>query len=101
MQGPLSRFGDTAANTGCIALLEDVDMPSGLKTVCASASAAVFRIFLMPVDALKTIMQASFMHPLVTISAHTYTLAHSHTHMQDALTHTHAGRTHTHIRTLF
>lgn len=56
-QGPLSRFGDTAANTGVLALLEDVDMPVGLKTFAASAAAGLFRICLMPVDALKTIMQ--------------------------------------------
>lgn len=56
-QGPLSRFGDTAANTGTLALLEDVDIPVGLKTFAASAAAGLFRIFLMPVDAMKTIMQ--------------------------------------------
>jgi len=57
IQGPLSRFGDTAANTGVLALLEDVDIPAAAKTVLASMGAAGFRIFLMPVDALKTIMQ--------------------------------------------
>jgi len=56
-QGPLSRFGDTAANTATLTLLEDVDMPVGLKTVAASLAAGLFRIVLMPVDALKTIMQ--------------------------------------------
>lgn len=57
LQGPLSRFGDTAANAGMLALLEDVDMPVALKTMAASGAAASFRIFLMPVDAMKTIMQ--------------------------------------------
>ncbi|KAG2439014.1 hypothetical protein HYH02_006542 [Chlamydomonas schloesseri] len=57
IQGPLSRFGDTAANTGMLALLEDVDMPVAMKTVAASFAAGLFRIFLMPVDACKTIMQ--------------------------------------------
>ncbi|KAL4435632.1 hypothetical protein ABPG77_002595 [Micractinium sp. CCAP 211/92] len=57
LQGPLSRFGDTAANAGMLALLEDVDLPVALKTVAASGAAAGFRIFLMPVDAAKTIMQ--------------------------------------------
>ncbi|GFR45009.1 hypothetical protein Agub_g6319, partial [Astrephomene gubernaculifera] len=56
-QGPLSRFGDTAANTGMLALLEDVDMPVAFKTVAASLAAGCFRIFLMPVDACKTILQ--------------------------------------------
>lgn len=59
VQGPLSRFGDTAANTGMLALLEDVDIPVPVKTVAASVAAGLFRIFLMPVDACKTIMQAS------------------------------------------
>ena len=58
-QGPLSRFGDTAANTGVLALLEDVDIPPAVKTIAASVGAGLFRIALMPVDATKTIMQAS------------------------------------------
>ncbi|GLC35061.1 hypothetical protein PLESTB_000550200 [Pleodorina starrii] len=57
IQGPLSRFGDTAANTGVLALLEDVDMPVALKTLAASVGAGLFRIALMPVDACKTILQ--------------------------------------------
>jgi hypothetical protein len=57
IQGPMSRFGDTAANTGVMAALEDVDVPVAAKTVAASAAAALWRIFLMPVDATKTIMQ--------------------------------------------
>lgn len=61
LQGPLSRFGDTAANTGMLALLDGHDstknLPVAVKTVAASASAGAFRIFLMPVDAAKTIMQ--------------------------------------------
>jgi hypothetical protein len=61
MQGPLSRFGDTAANTGTVALLDNMDatknLPVAAKTVAASASAATFRIFLMPIDTLKTSMQ--------------------------------------------
>jgi hypothetical protein len=40
-----------------LALLEDVDIPVGVKTFAASAAAALFRIVLMPVDAAKTIMQ--------------------------------------------
>ena len=61
MQGPLSRFGDTAANTGAVALLNSMDatkdLPVAAKTVAASGSAALFRIFLMPIDTLKTSMQ--------------------------------------------
>ncbi|KDD75437.1 hypothetical protein H632_c685p1 [Helicosporidium sp. ATCC 50920] len=61
VQGPLSRFGDTAANAGVLTLLNEHsstrDMPIALKTAAASAAAGGFRIFLMPVDAMKTIMQ--------------------------------------------
>ncbi|CAM9671885.1 unnamed protein product [Ectocarpus sp. 12 AP-2014] len=61
IQGPMSRFGDTAANTGVLALMESYDstknLPVGAKTLCASVAAALWRIFLMPVDTTKTIMQ--------------------------------------------
>ena len=57
VQGPLSRFGDTAANTGVLTLLDNLEatrhLNVGFKTVAASASAALFRIFLMPVDTVK------------------------------------------------
>eukprot|EP00239_Pterosperma_sp_CCMP1384_P012017 CAMPEP_0197859576 /NCGR_PEP_ID=MMETSP1438-20131217/34227_1 /TAXON_ID=1461541 /ORGANISM="Pterosperma sp., Strain CCMP1384" /LENGTH=351 /DNA_ID=CAMNT_0043476107 /DNA_START=241 /DNA_END=1296 /DNA_ORIENTATION=- len=61
VQGPISRFGDTAANVGMLALWDSMEetqnLPTAVKTVTASAAAAGFRIFLMPVDACKTIMQ--------------------------------------------
>ncbi len=61
VQGPLSRFGDTASNAGALSLLGSLDAtkawPTELKTVFASATAGAFRIVLMPVDTLKTIMQ--------------------------------------------
>ncbi|CAM9820022.1 unnamed protein product [Discosporangium mesarthrocarpum] len=61
IQGPMSRFGDTAANTGVMALMESYESTRGLsvgvKTFCASGAAALWRIFLMPVDTTKTIMQ--------------------------------------------
>lgn len=61
---PLSRFGDTAANAGTLALLDSYEstenLPVAVKTIAASAAAGGFRIFLMPVDATKTIMQACF-----------------------------------------
>merc|ERR1719410_1989996 len=63
IQGPLSRFGDTAANTGMITLLDSMEQTKGLnvgvKTASASAAAALFRIFLMPVDTVKTTMQVT------------------------------------------
>lgn len=57
VQAPLSRFGDTAANAGVIALLDSAsettaNLPVVAKTSAASAAAAGFRIFLMPVGAL-------------------------------------------------
>lgn len=40
-QGPLSRFGDTAANTAVLTVLEDVDIPVAAKTVRTSAAGGV------------------------------------------------------------
>jgi hypothetical protein len=61
IQGPLSRFGDTAANTGALVLLDSLeetkDLSTTIKTGAASISAALFRIVLMPVDTFKTTMQ--------------------------------------------
>jgi hypothetical protein len=61
VQGPLSRFGDTAANTGVLAALDAFEttekLPVGVKTIAASVGAALFRIFLMPIDTIKTTMQ--------------------------------------------
>ena len=61
MQGPISRFGDTAANAGMLALWDEMEytkeLPVWAKTVSASAAAASFRYLLMPIDALKTINQ--------------------------------------------
>ncbi len=60
IQGPLSRFGDTAANTGVLAALDAFEFTEGLpvsmKTIAASVGAALFRILLMPVDTFKTTM---------------------------------------------
>jgi len=61
LQGPLSRFGDTAANAGMLTLLESYDstrtLPVWLKTAFASVAAGGFRIILMPIDTCKTVMQ--------------------------------------------
>lgn len=56
-QAPLSRFGDTAAYAGVMALLETVEMPPQLKTLCCSLSAALFRIGITPIDTVKTTLQ--------------------------------------------
>ncbi|KAL3756317.1 hypothetical protein ACHAWU_007268 [Discostella pseudostelligera] len=61
IQGPLTRFGDTAANTGMLALLESIpetsSLPLPIKTAVGSVSAGIWRIFLMPIDTSKTVLQ--------------------------------------------
>lgn len=61
IQGPLSRFGDTAANIGVLAFLEEnestKDLNIGIKTGIASFGAALWRINLMPIDTIKTTLQ--------------------------------------------
>lgn len=61
VQGPMSRFGDTAANAGMITLMDNLEttkeLPLFIKTGSASFAAGMFRIFLMPVDTVKSIMQ--------------------------------------------
>ncbi|KAE9976803.1 hypothetical protein EG328_002393 [Venturia inaequalis] len=59
--GPVSRFGDTAANAGILAFLQSNSylsgLPSPIKTIFASLCAAAFRMTLTPVDTLKTTLQ--------------------------------------------
>lgn len=57
LQAPLSRFGDTAMNTATLSYLAPYEIPMALKTAVASTAAGAFRIFLMPIDTAKTIMQ--------------------------------------------
>ena len=61
IQGPVSRFGDTAANAGILALLQSNSymkrLPVLVQTVFASLAAAAFRMILTPVDTVKTTMQ--------------------------------------------
>jgi len=60
-QTPLSRFGDTAANTGVMELLSmvawGVGLPIGIKTAIASAAGSLWRILITPIDTLKTTLQ--------------------------------------------
>ncbi|KIY44659.1 mitochondrial carrier [Fistulina hepatica ATCC 64428] len=60
-QGPISRFGDTAANAGILALLQSNtymrQLPALIQTIFASLAAAGFRIILTPIDTVKTTMQ--------------------------------------------
>lgn len=61
LQGPLTRFGDTAANTGVLALLEAIPetaaLPLPLRTAAGSVAAGLWRIVCMPLDTSKTAMQ--------------------------------------------
>jgi hypothetical protein len=61
VQGPLSKFGDTAANVGILAVLDTLPatqaLPLPFKTACGSAAAGLWRIVLMPIDASKTASQ--------------------------------------------
>merc|ERR1740138_417300 len=72
-QGPLSRFGDTASNAGMMALWDSFEgtksLPAAAKTVTASAVAAGFRVFLMPIDACKTILQVEGANGLQKLGA--------------------------------
>lgn len=55
---PISRFGDTFANAGALALTNSLestkDLPVAVKTGFASVCAGGMRIALMPIDAWKT-----------------------------------------------
>ncbi|KAF8659283.1 hypothetical protein AX16_001857 [Volvariella volvacea WC 439] len=61
IQGPVSRFGDTAANAGILALLQSNtymrQLPALVKTIFASVAAALFRMILTPIDTVKTTLQ--------------------------------------------
>jgi len=59
IQNPLSRFGDTAANTGVLIALQEFtpNMPVATMTAFASLGGATWRVFLTPVDTFKTTLQ--------------------------------------------
>jgi hypothetical protein len=63
VQGPLARFGDTAANTGMMYYLNNnnstKDLHVSVKSFFCSSSAALWRIVIMPVDTVKTNMQVN------------------------------------------
>lgn len=55
--GPMSRFGDTAANAYILSLFEPTSIPVSIQTLVGSSVAALWRAFLMPIDAIKTTLQ--------------------------------------------
>eukprot|EP00667_Euglena_gracilis_P016797 EG_transcript_17606 len=73
IQGPMSRFGDTAANAGMLSLMDSYEftraLPTSLKTMSASAVAACMRLGLMPIDTFKTIMQVEGTRGIPTLMA--------------------------------
>ena len=62
VQAPVARFGDTAANAGILAFLRSNPymrkLPVWIQTAFASLTASAFRIVLMPIDTVKTTLQA-------------------------------------------
>jgi len=75
-QGPLSRFGDTAANAGTLALLDSYDstrdLGAWIKTGAASVTAGAWRMFLMPIDTCKTAMQVEGSFSFVVAKVRTH-----------------------------
>ena len=73
LQAPLSRFGDTAANHGAIALLnanpKTRDLPTGVKTLASATAATVWRVALMPLDTIKSMLQVEGAHGLEKLRA--------------------------------
>lgn len=63
VQGPLSRFGDTASNALVYALVDSFDpggqIPVFVRTALSSTGAAGFRILLTPIDTAKTCLQVN------------------------------------------
>jgi hypothetical protein len=61
IQAPVARFFDTAADAGIRTLLQSNPymnkLPSPVKTVFASVTAAACRMILTPVDTVKTTLQ--------------------------------------------
>jgi len=59
IQGPITRFGDTAANMGILELTKDSGYPLSVKTGIASITSGVVRLLVMPIDAYKTTIQVN------------------------------------------
>lgn len=64
LQGPLCRFGDTAANAGIATLLRDShrandSMRAIVVTACAALVSAGWRLLITPIDTVKTSLQVS------------------------------------------
>mmetsp|Transcript_17962 Transcript_17962/g.23263 ORF Transcript_17962/g.23263 Transcript_17962/m.23263 type:complete len:320 (+) Transcript_17962:160-1119(+) len=72
IHGPISRFGDTAANAGVLCLLDNNEATRNLsvtvKSGCASTAASMWRVFLMPMDTVKSVLQVEGRQGLVLLA---------------------------------
>jgi hypothetical protein len=59
LTGPISRFGDTAANEGIKDLMTGSNLPLWAITLMASLTAAFWRVAITPLDTIKTTLQVS------------------------------------------
>jgi len=59
LTGPISRFGDTAANEGIQDLMSGSNLPVWAITMIASLMAASWRVTITPLDTIKTTLQVS------------------------------------------
>lgn len=79
LQGPISRFGDTAANAGILTLFEGnsflKNLPDHIKSVFIALAAAAFRMILTPIDTVKTTMQTQGKSGLAILKARVCRLA--------------------------
>jgi hypothetical protein len=57
LQGPLCRFGDTAANEGVLVLLHGRRLPLWAKTAVGTVAACTWRAALTPLDTLKLVLE--------------------------------------------
>ena len=64
LQGPLARFGATAANEAMLSVVAEAQLTASpmlmaVATLAASAAAGGWRWLIMPLDTCKTILQVS------------------------------------------
>lgn len=64
LQGPLARFGATAANEAMLSVVAEAQLATSplwmaAATAAASAAAGTWRWFIMPLDTCKTILQVT------------------------------------------
>ena len=73
LQGPLSRFGSTAANEAMLSLTAQTGVTGalalGAATGAASLAAGLWRLLIMPLDTCKTVLQVQGSEGFATIVA--------------------------------